>query len=140
MPQFYNPDKENLDLELEKMDTNLYQMIEQGLMHEDMLMIIESLVSDWCKQNLSTFINAYQTFEKEFEELSHDDKKYYADIDEFIQEKGNRWWIETFNQATNEEKETFLHRYNQTISCCLHSNTYDFQTIQETIENSWRKS
>ena len=137
MPQYYNPDKENLDLELEKMDTNLYQMVEQGLLHEDMLMIIEALVSEWCKENLSSFINTYQTFEKEFEELSNEDKKYYADIEEFIQEKGNRWWIETFNQTTNEEKETFLHRYNLTISCCLHSNTYNEQTIKETIEHSW---
>jgi hypothetical protein len=137
MPQHYRPDKENLDLELEKMDTNLYQMVEQGLMHEHMIMIIDSLVSDWCKENLSTFINTYQNFEKEFEELSDDDKKYYADIDEFIQEKGNRWWIETFYHATNEEKETLLHRYNLTISCCLHSTTYDYQTIQETIEHYW---
>ena len=81
MPQYYNPDKENLDSELEKMDTNLYQMLEQGLLHEDMLSTIESLISEWCKENLNT----YETLKKEFEELSVDDKKYYADIDEYIQ-------------------------------------------------------
>ena len=65
MPQYYNPDKENLDSELEKMDTNLYQMLEQGLLHEDMLSTIESLISEWCKENLNT----YETLKKEFEEL-----------------------------------------------------------------------
>jgi len=55
MPQYYNPDKENLDSELEKMDTNLYQMLEQGLLHEDMLSTIESLISEWCKENLNTY-------------------------------------------------------------------------------------
>ena len=69
MPQYYNPDKENLDSELEKMDTNLYQMLEQGLLHEDMLSTIESLISEWCKENLNT----YETLKKEFEELSVDD-------------------------------------------------------------------
>ena len=134
MPQYYNPDKENLDSELEKMDTNLYQMLEQGLLHEDMLSTIESLISEWCKENLNT----YETLKKEFEELSVDDKKYYADIDEYIQQMG-RWWIETFKQLSNEDKETFLQRYNVTIACCLNSNTYNEETIKETIEDSWNK-
>ena len=134
MPQYYNPDKENLDSELEKMDTNLYQMLEQGLLHEDMLSTIESLISEWCKENLNT----YETLKKEFEELSVDDKKYYADIDEYIQQMG-RWWIETFNQLSNEDKETFLLRYNVTIACCLNSNTYNEETIKESIEDSWNK-
>ena len=134
MPQYYNPDKENLDSELEKMDTNLYQMLEQGLLHEDMLSTIESLISEWCKENLST----YETLKKEFEALSADDKKYYADIDEYIQQMG-RWWIETFNQLSNEDKETFLQRYNVTIACCLNSNTYNEETIKESIEDSWNK-
>jgi hypothetical protein len=134
MPQYYNPDKENLDSELEKMDTNLYQMLEQGLLHEDMLSTIESLISEWCKENLNT----YETLKKEFEELSVDDKKYYADIDEYIQQMG-RWWIETFKQLSNEDKETFLQRYNVTIACCLNSNTYNEETIKESIEDSWNK-
>ena len=133
MPQPYNPDNENLDLELEKMDTNLYHMVEQGLMHEEVLMTIESLISEWSKENL----NAYQTLEKEFEELSKEDRKYYEDIDEYIQEKG-RWWIEIFNQLTTEEKVKFLHRYNLTISCCLHSDTYDEETIKDSIEKGWK--
>ena len=134
MPQYYNPDKENLDSELEKMDTNLYQMLEQGLLHENMLSTIESLISEWCKENLNT----YETLKKEFEELSVDDKKYYADIDEYIQQMG-RWWIETFKQLSNEDKETFLQRYNVTIACCLNSNTYNEETIKESIEDSWNK-
>ena len=134
MPQYYNPDKENLDSELEKMDTNLYQMLEQGLLHEDMLSTIESLISEWCKENLNT----YETLKKEFEELSVDDKKYYADIDEYILQMG-RWWIETFKQLSNEDKEIFLLRYNVTIACCLNSNTYNEETIKESIEDSWNK-
>lgn len=45
MPQYYNPDKENLDSELDKMNTNLYQMLDQGLLHEDMVSTIEFLNS-----------------------------------------------------------------------------------------------
>ncbi len=133
MPQRYSPDKENLELELEKMDTNLYQMVEQGLMHEETLMTIESLFSEWSKKNL----NAYQNLEREFEELSKEDRKYYEDIDEYIQEKG-RWWIEIFNQLTSEEKVSFLHRYNLTISCCLNSDTSDEETINDSIETGWK--
>ncbi len=99
-----------------------------------MLSTIESLISEWCKENLNT----YQTLKKEFEELSDDDKKYFADIDEYIQQMG-RWWIETFDQLTNEDKETFLQRYNVTIACCLNSNTYNEETIKESIEDSWNK-
>ena len=109
-------------------------MLEQGLLHEDMLSTIESLISEWCKENLNT----YETLKKEFEELSVDDKKYYADIDEYIQQMG-RWWIETFKQLSNEDKEIFLLRYNVTIACCLNSNTYNEETIKESIEDSWNK-
>jgi hypothetical protein len=134
MPQYYNPDKENLDSELDKMNTNLYQMLDQGLLHEDMVSTIEFLISEWCKENLNT----YQTLKKEFDDLSEDDKKYYADFDEYVQQMG-RWWIDTFHQLTNQDKETFLQRCNVTIACCLNSHTYNEQTIKETIEESWNK-
>ena len=134
MPQYYNPDKENLDSELDKMNTNLYQMLDQGLLHEDMVSTIEFLISEWCKENLNT----YKTLKKEFDDLSEDDKKYYADFDEYVQQMG-RWWIDTFHQLTNQDKETFLQRCNVTIACCLNSHTYNEQTIKETIEESWNK-
>jgi hypothetical protein len=132
MPQHFYLDKENLDAELEKIDTNLFQMLDLAYLHEDMVNTIESLMADWCKENLST----YQKIEKEFEELSDDDKKYYSDFDEYLSDSG-RWWIETFGQLNDQEKENFIQRYRLTIACCLHSNTYDEETIKETIEDSW---
>jgi len=134
MPQNYNPDKENLDSELDKMNTNLYQMLDQGLLHEDMVSTIEFLISEWCKENLNT----YKTLKKEFDDLSEDDKKYYADFDEYVHQMG-RWWIDTFHQLTNQDKETFLQRFNLTIACCLNSHSYNEETIKETIEESWNK-
>jgi len=132
MPQHFYLDKENLDAELEKIDTNLFQMLDLAYLHEDMVNTIESLMADWCKENLST----YQNIEKEFEELSDDDKKYYSDIDEYLSDMG-RWWIESFSQLSDDDKETFIQRYRLTIACCLHTNTYDEETIKETIEDSW---
>ena len=47
--------------------------------------------------------------------------------------------LETFKQLSNEDKEIFLLRYNVTIACCLNSNTYNEETIKESIEDSWNK-
>jgi hypothetical protein len=132
MPQRFYLDKENLDTELEKVDTNLFQMLDLAYLHEDMVNTIETLMSEWCKENLNT----YQNIEKEFSELSDDDKKYYSDIDEYLSDMG-RWWIESFSQLSDDDKETFIQRYRLTIACCLHTNTYDEETIKETIEDSW---
>jgi hypothetical protein len=132
MPQRFYLDKENLDAELEKIDTNLYQMLDLAYLHEDMVNTIETLMSDWCKENLNT----YQNIEKEFRELSDDDKKYYSDFDEYLSDMG-RWWIESFSQLSDEDKETFIQRYRLTIACCLDSNTYNEETIKESINNSW---
>lgn len=132
MPQHFYLDKENLDKELEKIDNNLYEMLDLAYLHEDMVNTIESLMSDWCKENLNNILEALQT---EFDELPEDTKKYYSDFDEYLSE--DRWWIESFGQLNDVEKERFIERYRLTIACCLHSNTYDEETIKESIEESW---
>jgi hypothetical protein len=132
MPQRFYLDKENLDKELEKIDNNLFDMLDLAYLHEDMVNTIESLMSDWCKENL----NILETLQTEFDELPEDTKKYYSDFDEYLSDSG-RWWMESFNQLNDQEKENFIQRYRLTIACCLHSNTYDEETIKETIEESW---
>lgn len=132
MPQHFYLDKENLDKELEKIDNNLYEMLDLAYLHEDMVNTIESLMSDWCKENLKNILEALKT---EFDELPEDTKKYYSDFDEYLSE--DRWWIESFGQLNDVEKENFIQRYRLTIACCLHSNTYDEETIKESIEESW---
>lgn len=132
MPQRYYLDSENLDLELEKIDNNLYQMLDLAYLHEDMVNTIESLMSDWCKENL----NIFEKLQAKFDGLSEDTKQYYSDFDEYLSESG-RWWIESFDSLGIDEKESFIQRYRLTIACCLHSNTYDEESIKESIEESW---
>lgn len=131
MPQRFYLDKENLDAQLEKLDTNLYQMLEFAYLHEDMVTTIEDLMSDWAKENLSSFNN----IQKEWSELSDADRNMYESIDEFLCDFG-RWWIET-DKLTDDEKIKLIERYRVTISTCLFSNTYCYDTIKESIEQNY---
>lgn len=127
MPQRYNPNKENLKAELELIDSNLSQMLKLGYIHEDMVATIESLMNEWCKMNLSV----YKDLEKEWAQLSIEEKKYGIDI--WLNEYGT-WWLNSFNQLSDLEKEKFILRYRATIACCLHSDTYDEDEIKRNIE------
>lgn len=101
MPQRFYLDKENLDSELEKIDNNLFEMLDLAYLHEDMVNTIESLMSDWCKENL----NILETLQTEFDELPENTKKYYSDFDEYLSDCG-RWWMESFNQLKTKKKKT----------------------------------
>lgn len=128
MPQRFYLDENDLQGQLERLDTNLYQMLEFAYLHEDMVTTIEDLMSDWAKENLSSF----NDIQKEWEVLSDDDRNMYENFNEFLYEFG-RWWIET-DKLNREEIIDLINRYRSTIAACIHSDTYCQETIKENIE------
>jgi hypothetical protein len=129
MPQRFYLDEQNLDTQLEKLDRNLYEMLDFAYLHEDMINTINELMSEWGKENLNTF----KEIEDQWEQLSDDYRDDYENIDEFLCDFG-RWWIET-EKLSDDEKISLIHRYRMTISTCLFSDTYCHDTIKENIES-----
>lgn len=133
MPQRFYLDTENLNQQFEKIDINLYQMLDFAYLHEDTVNTIESLMSDWAKENL----NSYQSIVEDWEKMSEDDKEYFDDIDEYMMSEMGRWWMQDFNNLSDEDKKMIILRYRLTIAICLHSNTYGEELMQE-IEQAWQ--
>lgn len=128
MPQRFYLDENDLIGQLERLDKNLYTMLEFAYLHEDMITTIEDLMSEWGSDNLQYF----SEIKKEWEELSDDDKDKYEEFGQFLYEFG-RWWIET-DKLTQEEIIKLINRYQITIATALHSDTYCYETIKENIE------
>lgn len=132
MPQRFYYDENDLDGTLTKLDRNLSDMLDFAYLHEDMVNTIEYLMSDWGKENLP----GYSQIEEDYNNLTDEEKDWYEDLDEYLQEDG-RWWLEEFSSLDNEGKTNFIQRYRLTISYCLHSDTYDYETLQNQINESW---
>jgi hypothetical protein len=115
MPQYFYLDKANLDKQFELIDNSLYQMLDLAYLHEDMIVIIESLMSEWCKERDPV---QFESIRQHYE--------YEADM--------GYWWKESFHQLSVDDKENFILRYRATIACCLHSNTYDEDDIKRNID------
>lgn len=136
MPQRFYLDKEKLDEQLEKLNRNLNEMLEFAYLHEDMIITIEDLMSEWARENLSSF----DDIKKEWDELSDEEREYYLDdeefnIDQFIQESyGSNWFLET-DKLSDDEKMKLIERYRVTISTCLFSDTYNYDTLKESINS-----
>ena len=131
MPQRFYFDENDLDGTLDKLDRNLMEMLDFAYLHEDMVNTIESLMSDWGKEN----IPSYETILEEYNNLPEDQKDWYEDVDEFLREDG-RWYISEFTNMDEKRKTDFIQAYRLTISMCLHSNTYDYETLQNEINES----
>ena len=131
MPQRFYFDENDLDGTIEKLDRNLMEMLDFAYIHEDMVNTIEELMSDWGKDN----IPAYQSIVDEYENMDEDQKTYYDDINDYLMEMG-RWWIEEFANLDKEMKIEFIHRYRTTIAMCLFSDTYNYDSIKEEIEEA----
>jgi hypothetical protein len=131
MGQRFYLDEENLNEQLEKLDNNLGEMLEFAYLHEDMITTINTLMSDWAKG-----LDVFQKIQTEWDEMSDDDKKYYDEIDEWLDENG-RWWLDEFYNMSDEDKKSFILRYRLTIATCLDSDSYDEETIKEEIEEYW---
>lgn len=132
MPQRFYFDETDLNGTLEKMDRNLMEMLDFAYLHEDMVNTIESLMSDWGKENLPS----YSEIIEEYENMDEEQKKWYDDVDEYLSEFG-RWWIELFDKLDDEMKKNFIHRYRMTIATCLHSNTYMYEDLMNEVNESY---
>lgn len=130
MPQRFYFDENDLDGTFDKLDRNLMEMLDFAYLHEDMVNTIESLMSDWGKEN----IPAYQTILEEYNNLPEEEKEWFDDVDEFLSEYG-RWWVGEFTNMDDKGKTNFIHAYRLTIATCLHSNTYNYEDLQEEINS-----
>lgn len=134
MGQRYYLDESQLNEELEKLDNHLMESLNFAFIHEDMLNTVEELMSEWGKDNMST----YQDILNEWENMSETDKEMFDDdIDDYLRSEMGRWWIEDFSKLDDESKKLFIHRYRMTIATCMFSNTYDMDSIREEIDNSF---
>ena len=133
MPQRYYINESDLNGELAKLDENLFSMLDFAFLHEDMVNTINELMSDWGKENISTYTSKVE----EFNNLPDDQKQWYEYIDDWLNEEG-RWWIAEFDRIDDEQKKTFIQRYRLTISYCLHSSTYDYESLKEDVEKGWK--
>ena len=131
--QFYL-DENNLNGQFERLNANLYEMMEFAYIHEDMLNTIEELVNEWAKDNLT---QEYQKLIAYWNEMSEDEKSSHSDAEDFIQMDCTRWWVDSFPDLDVELKKKFIERFRLTVGACMNSNTYDYDTIKENIDKYW---
>ena len=131
--QFYL-DENDLNGQFERLNANLYEMMEFAYIHEDMVNTIEELVNDWAKNNLTL---EYQKLLGYWDEMSEDEKSMYEDAEDLIQMDYTRWWVDSFPDLEVELKKKFIERFRLTVGVCLSSNTYDYETIKDNIDKYW---
>jgi hypothetical protein len=131
--QFYL-DENNLNGQFKRLNTNLIEMMEFAYIHEDMVNMIEELVNEWAKDNLT---QEYQKLLACWDEMSDDEKSMYKDAEDFIQMDCTRWWVDSFPDLEVELKKKFIERFRLTVGVCMSSNTYDYETIKDNIDKYW---
>lgn len=131
--QFYL-DENDLNGQFERLNANLYEMMEFAYIHEDMVNTIEELVNEWAKDNLT---QEYQKLIVYWDEMSEDEKTSYSDVEDFIQMDCTRWWVDSFPGLEVELKKKFIERFRLTVGVCMSSSTYDYDTIKGNIEKYW---
>ena len=132
--QFYL-DENDLNGQFERLNANLYEMMEFAYIHEDMVNTIEELVNEWAKDNLT---QEYQKLIVYWDEMSEDEKTSYSDVEDFIQMDCTRWWVDSFPDLEVELKKKFIERFRLTVGVCMSSITFDYETIKESIEKYWK--
>jgi hypothetical protein len=131
--QFYL-DENNLNGQFERLNANLYEMMEFAYIHEDIVNTIEELVNEWAKDNLT---QEYQKLIAYWNEMSEDEKSSYSDAEDFIQMDCTRWWVDSFPDLDVELKKKFIERFRLTVGVCMSSSTFDYDTIKGNIEKYW---
>jgi hypothetical protein len=131
--QFYL-DENDLNGQFERLNANLYEMMEFAYIHEDMVNTIEELVNEWAKDNLTL---EYQKLLGYWDEMSEDEKSSYSDAEDFIQMDCTRWWLDSFPDLEVELKKKFIERFRLTVGVSMSSNTFDYDTIKGNIEKYW---
>ena len=132
MPQRFYIDESDLNGQFEKIDNNLFGMLDFAYLHEDMVNTIEELMNEWGKEKIPT----YQAIVEEFNSMDEKEKEFYDDIDVYLSDRG-RWWFQEFYNLDNVNKKLLIKRYRLTIALCLHAKTYDYESLQQNINDSW---
>lgn len=132
MPQRFYIDESDLNGQFEKIDNNLFGMLDFAYLHEDMVNTIEELMNEWGKEKIPT----YQAIVEEFNSMDEKEKEFYDDIDVYLSDRG-RWWFQEFYNLDNANKKLLIKRYRLTIALCLHAKTYDYESLQQNINDSW---
>ena len=132
MPQRFYIDESDLNGQFEKIDNNLFGMLDFAYLHEDMANTIEELMNEWGKEKMPT----YQAIVEEFNSMDEKEKEFYDDIDVYLSDRG-RWWFQEFYNLDDANKKLLIKRYRLTIALCLHAKTYDYESLQQDINNSW---
>ena len=107
-------------------------MLDFAYLHEDMANTIEELMNEWGKEKMPT----YQAIVEEFNSMDEKEKEFYDDIDVYLSDRG-RWWFQEFYNLDDANKKLLIKRYRLTIALCLHAKTYDYESLQQDINNSW---
>lgn len=134
MGQHFYLDENDLNGQFERLNANLYEMMEFAYIHEDMVSTIEALVDEWAKDNLT---KEYQKLLGYWDEMSEGEKSGYKDAEDFIQMDCTRWWVDSFPDLEVELKKKFIERFRLTVGVCMRSNTYNYETIKDTIDKYW---
>jgi len=130
MPQRFYLDERDLQGQLTKLDNTLSNMLEFAFLHEDMVSTIESLMTEWA---MEVFPNKLDEFKKDYDSLPESEKEFYSDFDEFMYDYGN-WWLD---QDSDENLKMVIERFRLTIGVCLHSSTYNEDSLKGEIESNW---
>ncbi len=134
MGQRFYLDENNLEGQLKRLNTNLYEMMEFAYIHEDIVNIIEQLIGEWAKDNLK---DEYQKLIGYWDEMSEDEKSMYEGAEDFIQMDCTRWWLDSFSDVELELKKKFIERFRLTVAICIFSSSYDIDINREKIEREW---
>ena len=130
MPQRFYLDQRDLKGQLTRLDDTLSNMLEFAFLHEDMVSTIESLMNEW---SVEVFPNKLDEFKKDYDSLPESEKGFYPDFDEFMYDH-SLWWLD---QESDKNLKMVIERLRLTIGVCLHSSTYDEDSLKEKIESNW---
>ena len=134
MGQRFYLDENDLDGQFDRLNNNLFEMLDFAYIHEDMVNTIEELIGEWAKGELH---KQYRDLLDIWQNMEEDEKLMYEDGDAYIRMDNSRWWSESFNDLEINIKKIFIERYRLTIALCMFSNTYDYEILQKSIETSW---
>lgn len=135
MGQRFYLDENDLNGQFERLNSNLYEMLEFAYIHEDMVNCIEVLFDEWAKEN---FTKVYQKLLDGSDNISEEEKSIYNDVENLIQMNYTGWWVDSFVNLEVELKKKFIERFRLTVGVCITSHTYDYDSINLEIEKHWK--
>lgn len=128
MGQTFYFDEEDLIGQFKRLNDTRLNMLEFAWLHEDIIAVIESLMSRWAVNTLST-----QRLKDEWDQLDKDLRESYFDFDDYL---GNDWWLYEIEYVDDEIKKKMIERFRLTIGVCIFSNTYDEESLWDSIEKA----